>query len=301
MIRLDIAIYYAHEYGVIFVDDIPPAGENIPIPLNPVGYTMDKVSPKLMGETVLERMARIDKTPSVNKEDSREYWKISGIKGFKKFSVTFSNVLVSWDNEWIHIEQMKTPPKTGGYALDRSKPTIDLPIEIEPEALGETLLSVLRSLEPKEQNTGYETIETVGGNKLIFKTPGDDFEDYGDGHTDAYKVYCHSNSDETTSSFMIDSGYKGYDASSVREKWEQWYGEIDSFTYDQVDGKTIIRASTGETELISYLYHRGEETIELLTTIDKKVFAGQELVKVRKELEDMAKSVVILSKTEGKQ
>ena len=290
-----IAIYFSKEYGVIFVDHIPVVGKCVCTPVNPVGYPMNVVSDANIGKTVFQRMSKVAITPPIDKERPSDYWHISGIKGFKKFSMIFSSVRIYTKDSVIYIEQMKTPLKTGGYTLDRSKPIVNLPYNVAPEVLGATLLTILRNIEPKDSDSGREEIVTAAGNRMSYKIPGEEFDDCGDGHTDAYKVYQHLESDETMLAFMIDSGYKGYDASSIKEKWEQWYGILKDFSYEPVAGKIIIKAKNSEIELAAYLYQSGEETTELFTAVDKKAFKGRALTKIRKEFETVAQSVQFLS------
>ena len=144
----NVHLYYSREYGVIIVDNIPvrePKGAHTAV--NPEGYPNDTITPTVIGNIVLERMSRFANMPSAEKLNTKEYWSKSGIRSFKKFSFTYSNVKVFSDDCGIHIIRMKVPPQTGGYAIDRSKAPVNLPAAVSAEELGETLLSILRIME----------------------------------------------------------------------------------------------------------------------------------------------------------
>lgn len=145
-----VDLYYSHEYGIIIVDGIPvrePKGFCTSV--NPEGYPNDEITPSIIGCAVIDRMSKLANMPPADKLNTKEYWSKSGIRSFKKFSFTYSNVEVFSDDCGIHIIRHKVHPQYGGYAIDRSKPPIDLPADTSAEELGETILSVLRSLEPK--------------------------------------------------------------------------------------------------------------------------------------------------------
>lgn len=288
-----IEFYYAREYGIIVVDVIPLEGKPFPTPVNPMIYSNREMPYEALGTIAIERMTKAAHAQPISQEDTKDYWHISGIRSFKKFSLTFSNLVAFSDDAGIHIKCMKALPKTGGYDLDRSKSPIDLPLDVSPTVLGKILLSELRKMDADKKaiDTDRETIETIFGEQLSFLIPNDDFEDHGDEHTDAYKIYRHLRSNGTFLGFMIDSGYKGFDEESIREKWEQWYGTLISFNYERAVGKTIVTASTEKSEIESYLYRRGDEVIELLTVIDKTVFTARELKKVRDIYDTVAQSV----------
>ena len=111
-----VFLFYAEEYGIVLAESIPVAGQPIRTIMNPVNFTMDEISTGSFGRSVLDSLHRSANISPMEKDKSENYWHITGIKDYKRFSKVFGNIKVSLDDSGIRIEQMKTA-RVGGYAL----------------------------------------------------------------------------------------------------------------------------------------------------------------------------------------
>ncbi|MFV0394861.1 MAG: hypothetical protein ACK5LC_10775 [Coprobacillaceae bacterium] len=121
------------------------------------------------------------------------------------------------------------------------------------------------------ENEEIDTFNTVNGNTVSYIRPFDDLIDAGDGHTDAYQVYVHEDNDENNIAFLIDNSYGEVNEESIKNKWEQWYGELIEFTYNETNEsplKIMIKGKTNTTLIFSNLYQDGNTLMEVSAKLD---------------------------------
>ncbi|MFI3212222.1 MAG: hypothetical protein R3Y24_02675 [Eubacteriales bacterium] len=113
-------------------------------------------------------------------------------------------------------------------------------------------------------NDNILSFKTSHGNIVSYTALPDGFINMGDGHTDAYQIYEHEDSDKTYIGFFIDSGYDSFTEMSIKNKWQGWYRDLLDFKFEVINKERIkISAKTNDKIIKSYLIREKDRFIEV--------------------------------------
>ena len=278
-----VSIYFNKDFGYIIASYTINSLNNFPVVINPVKILNASVSPEELGAEIKDSLNISKEVGAILREkgDTYEFWKKTKYKNFGAFSKNFSTIKISEQNSDYSIEKMKLS-KNGGYAL-ANEPSIELGNNSSNNFIGTESMNILSNLPASNTSNNKKEIETIHGNRFVYKRPSDDFNDIGDGHTDAYQIFTLDNDDNTDIAFLIDSGYQSFEEKDVQAKWEQWYPSLNNFAYQKVNQKGldfIITANAQDMIVTSYFYKDGDSYLEVMTQITSNSGAKKEIEEV---------------------
>lgn len=290
MIKASVSIYKNNNYLIIHKTKMKFGGwlaqfENVSISLESENSEL--------GLIILNAIRKSEDNYIVNKEtDEVSFWKELGYKTFSKFVQNYSMVGVQkLDNVfrlmlWIKEGNHYTPSK-------ELKHTIDLSLDASPSEIG---LVVKELFTEKKFSKEFE-FKTIYESKLNYQNFDNyDYNDIGDGHTDAYQIYVHDTYDKNYIGFMIDNGYDSFASEDIQNKWKHYYGDLNTFEYKKISNAeyyTKVIATTNELEIQSYLFKDGEGILELIFEIDLLTTPKEEQDKIRHDFMSLVESTKI--------
>lgn len=248
---------------------------------------LKEISDVILGEKII---ATFDYPSNKFIPDKTDFWKEVGFKSFSSFSKKFKMIDISKNIDGYNISVWKNENK-GYFPSDKLSDNIQIPLTVKKEKLGH----IVRILLTKEHNIidAKHSIITVYNTLVDYQIPFE-VENLEDGHTDAYQIYIHDTYNKNYIGFMIDSGYDSFSLKDIRNKWDQYYGDLNTFEYQKTTNAeyyTKIIAITNELEIQSYLFKDGEGTLELIFEIDLLTTPKEEQDKIRSEFTSLVKSV----------
>lgn len=281
-----IAIYKANEFFIV-TDVKRPKGGWFTYAISE--SFEENISDAILGQECLSSLQVSENSPSVEK--GFEFWRTLGYKTYSTFSKKFESVdIVKLDDKFRVMLWIRD---RGGYIPSKDpNHTIDLPLDVSPIELAQAVKSLFAyvTAEPEEPLT----IETASDNLFTYSLPtGSEFEDLGDGHTDAYQIFSSTDYPNSTIAFMIDSGYAGFSETDMKEGFERHYGPLLEYAYKACRGKAYKFKVTGKTEtseIVSYLFPDGEDWMEVIYVIDQRI-PKRKISQLRKEFEAVVKSI----------
>lgn len=246
-----------------------------------------------LGIRVLSAMEKSEK--EIHGDDVN-YWELLGYKGFASFAKKHELVdIIKMDNIYKIRYSKKDKGGRGGYVPDATR-CLELPLEATAKEMEEAIIKVFDWVEEVEEEN--PCFETVNDSKVQYEFSQDStYIDMGDAHTDAYQVYAHEKYDKNYIGFMIDSGYDSYERDDIEDKWQQYYGVLQSYEYIENSGKEYyaqIIGRTDDVEIHSYLFRDGEDVMEVIFEIDLVKTPPDVQEKVRKDFISIVESVKIL-------
>ncbi len=140
--------------------------------------------------------------------------------------------------------------------------------------------------------------ETNFENKVTYLRPSDEFDDLGDGGTDAYQIYSYGENQDTTFAFLIEAemSFKELTEQEIKSTWERWYGKLDEFSLIKPKNSKGKLRSTGKnknTLVVSEFYEDGEVTMEVTYKIDRNNLEKETEYYLIKEFEKVMNSIRI--------
>lgn len=137
-------------------------------------------------------------------------------------------------------------------------------------------------------------LKTVNENTVIYTRPSDNFEDAGNGHTDAYQIYTYESNDKNYIAFLIDNGYSSFTESAIKQRWNQMYGKLIEFEFvSDIPKKIQVRGKTKSEMIISHIFQDGDGMLEVLYEIDLRNNSDKEKEGLEKEFEKVISSIKI--------
>lgn len=137
-------------------------------------------------------------------------------------------------------------------------------------------------------------LKTVNENTVIYTRPSDNFEDAGNGHTDAYQIYTYESNDKNYIAFLIDNGYSSFTESAIKQRWNQMYGKLIEFEFvSDMPKKIQVRGKTKSEMIISHIFQDGDGMLEVLYEIDLRNNSDKEKEGLEKEFEKVISSIKI--------
>ena len=282
MKKIQVAIYYNDEKGYIFF----PFGvlKNGPrIIINPAITENTDISSLEIGNKIIECLEVSQNAMPLEKSEFNKnlVLEISGIKSQTKFNKLYKYLLCEKkDNKFFLIDKKNNKE----FVFDKENII----------GLGNQVCKILsENLNPS--NSNVFALKTVNNN-LIYTRPSDNFEDAGDGHTDAYQIYTYNTNDKNYIAFLIDNGYSDFTESDIKQRWQQMYGTLIEFEFHSVSDlpeKILVRGKTKSEMIISHILKDGEGILEVLYEIDLMNTSEKEKEALEKEFEKVISSIKI--------
>ena len=290
-----VSIYYSQDLGYIIVSYATLKDSAANVVMNPVNVKEKTISEDELGIAIKEAMQKSCDSSPMELRECPEFWKIKGIKGFSAFSKKFRSINIEQnENCYELIEWLRD--KDGSYVPPKDFKTEQLPLSASVKELGMIVRQML-SGELKREDDSIFSFQTLNENTVTYTRPGDDFEDRGDGHTDAYQIFTHETHNKNYIAFLIDNNYSEISEDGVKFRWNQLYGELFEYQYEEINNKElkiVIKGKTKEVELKSYFYQDGEDLMEVLIEIDIVHTPKEFQQEIKMELEKVIGSINIV-------
>lgn len=291
-----ISIYYSENFGYIIASYTTLKGSVAKVVMNPVNVIEIGTSEEKLGFAIKEALGKSCESSPIDHNEVKDFkfWKIAGIKGFSVFSKKFQCIdLTQKESCYELIELIRE--NDGSFVEPTNNKPKQLPLTASEKQIGMTVKQMV-SDKDKRENDSIFSFRTLNENTITYTRPADDFEDMGDGHTDAYQIFNHEAYNKNYIAFLIDNKYSEISEEGIKSRWNLLYGELLDYQYEEINNKQlkiITRAISKEVELKSYFYQDGEDLLEVLTEIDI-VDTPKELQKeINKELEKVIDSIKI--------
>ena len=297
MIKGSISIYYNSEWGYIVVADTTLYDSVMRVTIPPIMTENNNATELCLGKMALEALERSRNAMPVMEEEIADFnfWQVSGIKGFSAFSKRFQCVEVEEQETVYHVEQL-IRERNGSYVWDESADGINLDLDCTEEQMGRVIYKMFHEeILSDAGRSDTVSFETVNHQTIQFVHPPDQFQDVGDGNTDAYQIYTYQDDEKTYIAFLIDNGYAQVNQQGVLKRWKQMYGNVQDFHFvKNTNGviKYVATAKTQETIIKSYFCKDGDGWLEILLEINNQ-FSIEHKTQIIEYMEEMIKTIKI--------
>lgn len=297
MIKGSISIYYNSEWGYIVVADTTLYDSVMRVTIPPIMTENNNATELCLGKMALEALERSRNAMPVMEEEIADFnfWQVSGIKGFSAFSKRFQCVEVEEQETVYHVEQL-IRERNGSYVWDESADGINLDLDCTEEQMGRVIYKMFHEeILSDAGRSDTVSFETVNHQTIQFVHPPDQFQDVGDGNTDAYQIYTYQDDEKTYIAFLIDNGYAQVNQQGILKRWKQIYGNVQDFHFvKNTEGviKYVATAKTQETIIKSYFCKDGDGWLEILLEINNQ-FSIEHKTQIIEYMEEMIKTIKI--------
>lgn len=281
MKKTQVAIYYNDEKGYLFF----PFGvlKNGPrIIINPAIKENKDISTLEIGNKIVQCLGVSKNALPLEKSEFNKnlVLEISGTKSQTEFNKLYKYLLCEEkDNKLLLIDKGDNKE----YVFENE----------DIVGLGNQVSEILSQNMNSSDNDSL-VLKTVNENNVIYTRPSDDFEDAGDGHTDAYQIYTYDSNDKNYIAFLIDNGYSDFTENAIKQRWNQMYGTLIDFKFISDMPKEIqVRGKTKSEMIISHIFQDGEGMLEVLYEIDLVNNSEKEKEGLEKEFEKVISSIRI--------
>lgn len=281
MKKTQVAIYYNDEKGYLFF----PFGvlKNGPrIIINPAIKENKDISSLEIGNKIVQCLGVSKNALPLEKSEFNKnlVLEISGTKSQTEFNKLYKYLLCEEkDNKLLLIDKGDNKE----YVFENE----------DIVGLGNQVSEILSQNMNSSDNDSL-VLKTVNENNVIYTRPSDDFEDAGDGHTDAYQIYTYDSNDKNYIAFLIDNGYSDFTENAIKQRWNQMYGTLIDFKFISDMPKEIqVRGKTKSEMIISHIFQDGEGMLEVLYEIDLVNNSEKEKEGLEKEFEKVISSIRI--------
>lgn len=290
-----VQLYYNEKKGFIIAAKTKIRETGMNTKINPVTVLDESISNEKVGKQIKEDLKKSRNALPIERIECENYkfWQITGIKGFSTFSKKFDCLNISEKDDMLEIIKLERG-SSGAYFYPKDKNSIILKSDVSDKELGNHIMNILLAGDDEKDNSMGE-FKTLNGNTVIYRKPTDFFS-VGDGHTDAYQMYLYEKDESTYFAFMIDSGYQKVDNIAIRNYWEEAYGILEEYEYEESDSdliKIMITAKTKDAYTKSYFLKEGEDLLEIFI----RIHAENELCQIsvfEQEIRDIIESVKII-------
>ena len=262
MRKIQVGIYYSEKKGyLVFPFGVLEKGPRVII--GPGIVKSITAFPAEIGRAVQECLFISKESSPISKNEFNKNLVLekSGFKSHSAFNKAYQYVVCIETEDKIKL----------GDNVDQFEISLK---DVDDESIGNRIVEIFAS---KEMDSGAESLpslsfETVNGNEVSYLKPSDQFEDEGDGHTDAYQIYTYIENRDIYLAFMIDSGYQSFEEENIREKWEKWYPLLNHFTYEEMEQNDLrlkVSATVEKNEIVSYFYKDNDGYLEVMTLMTR--------------------------------
>lgn len=290
-----IDIYYNSKFGYIIASDAKVKNSIIHTVIEPVIVAEPQITKFELTKYIEEAFIKSEFCELVDKSQVGNYkfWHITDVKSFSVFSKRFKALEIKKDGNIYEIIAM-VREKNGGYVPSKEEnDRIVLELSNDLEVLSEKIIELLNCISKNQKK--YESFITLGGNKVSYIISDDEYENLGDGKTDAYQIYKKKNDDDYIC-FLIDNGYIDFSEKEIKNKWERMYGKLNSFICKDINNNIIIKIIKGSTdfsEYISYIFLDGIQTFELLIKVNLLNYSHEIIEEKKQDYERFINSLKI--------
>ncbi len=288
-----VSINYNDEFGYIFAPYARISNSVAKKSFDYVKVGISEVSNEFVGNMIFELLEKSRNAEPIEPKniDENELNRVGEVKSVKQFSRKFQDINVDENEEFLIITKYLAEVG-GGCTTSGNNDVKEVPKTISNEELGKIIAELFSYKEEIEYPIEAE-FETLSNVVISYSIPSDEFDDIGDGGTDAYQIYeCGKN----IFAFIIDSGYTDFTKETIEERWNQMYSGLTEFTYNEVvenNLRIVIKGRTVEKEIVSYIFDTGEDMLEVIYEVDLKDVLAENQEEVRKEFERVVKSIKI--------
>ena len=289
-----MTLYYNSNFGYILAPETTIKGSIIHTTLNPVMVEKADISIEILGNKIFESLKMSRESEPVNRSDIKDFkfWQVSGVKGFSAFSKKFKCIDITEKNDKLGITKL-IRDKDGSYSYPSKDLSVELQTDISNEELGKKILELFMEDENKI-NYEYMSFMSLNEKQINYIRPSDNFEDAGDGHTDAYQIYTYDCNDKNYLAFLIDNGYSDFTENAIKQRWQQMYGTLIEFEFQFVSNmpeRIKVKGKTKSEMIVSHIYQDGEGMLEVVYEIDLTNTIEKEMIE--KEFEKVIASIKI--------
>ena len=284
-----VTIYFNKDLGYIFGAHSKQEGTNAPVIVPPVLRVEKGCTDQRIIESITAALEISKKTPLYT-GDLYEFWTEFGSKTFKAFSQKFTSVKIFLRGDVCRVQGLKLATKTGGYVADK-----EAVFECPVTELHAHLSEIKRLLSVEEVLPSAAQFLTLSGAKVTYTSLSDEYNDLGDGHTDAYQIFADTHNKNNVLSFMIDSGYASFSKADIKSAFTKYYGELLEFRFEEFTDRIYlykISAKTSNRMIVSYLFEEQDALLEVLYQIELNV-SHEEFSRVQRDFEQLVSSIRI--------
>lgn len=249
MKKTQVAIYYNDEKGYLFF----PFGvlKNGPrIIINPAIKENKDISTLEIGDKIVQCLEVSKNALPLEKSEFNKNLalEISGTKSQTKFNNLYKYLLCEEKDHKLFLIDKEEKKE---YVFEKE----------DIIGLGNQVSKIL-SQGMNSNDSDSLVLKTVNENTVIYTRPSFDFEDAGNGHTDAYQIYTYNSNDKNYIAFLIDNGYTGFTESAIKQRWNQMYGKLIEFEFvSDMPKKIQVRGKTKSEMIISHIFQDGDGVV----------------------------------------
>jgi hypothetical protein len=248
------------------------------------------ISYRVLGKEVLEAVDISSRSLAISMKDI--VWvegKPTGIKSPRTFSKKYRNIYIKINNSYKIAEAKRN--HNGDYIMTKDDPVITLALSPSEEELGRAIMECLELSKEKEPND-LRSFTLNNGEILKYQAPSDNFEDIGDGHTDAYQIFTWGGGKDSYIGFLF-ARYNHMNNRGIEEVWKDYYKIKGSVRFRKTEEKLFLYEASYEDEeqsIKSSLFLEGNEWRECLMRIDKMNCTKAEGAAIKSEYSRIVKS-----------
>jgi hypothetical protein len=278
-----IEIYYNANLGFLIVPNALKGAVGISVSIEPVIVLDSRVSCEEIG---IKLIAAFDISEKAGYIDNPKPWretvgKAGGIKSFSKFSKIYRCVFAGRTETGYTFSEWMRDPESGGYIPSNEFIEYKLPLNADSDELGKTLLQCLNAKRELPVSDRRE-FATLDERVIEYKAPPDEYENIGDGNTDAYQIFEHENGNACFG-FFFATKYDSMDGQGVKSLWTSYYGKLTDFEFDKENHALFqytAGAKTSKSLIRSYFFLDDDCWSEFLLKIDTNGLAPERIDKI---------------------
>lgn len=296
-----VSVFYYKEFGYIVGSSTEFIGSGIPTLVNPV-ITIEKGKEEgVLGSTVLKAFEISKNALPVKRDDKNgyHYWHVSKIKSFGAFCKKFNCIKIIRDKEGYTFLKLQLADDGRGYIFAKEYSPLKMSLSLDIAEMERIVKNMLaNSVNNLPEGIESASFTTVNDNVIEYTKPSDDFEDAGDGHTDAYQIYTYADNNDNYIAFLIDNPYSEIGSETIRSCWARWYGKMKEFTYQETDDSYLSYKIYGETDKLqirAYLYRDGDSFMEIKTLLNILSTSPEQQKQINEEFKSIVSSIKSMS------
>ncbi len=292
-----ISVYFSEDFGYILASYTTLKGSVAKVVMNPVDVKENGISEVEIGIAIKKAVQKSCEASPIERNEIKDFkfWQITGVKSFAAFSKKHQCVKIKQKESYYELIACHRE-KDGSYVEPKNCKPEQIHLTASEKQLGLTVKHML-SCNAKREDYSIFSFQTLNENTVSYSRPADDFQDMGDGHTDAYQIFTHEEHNKNYIAFLIDNKYSEISEEGVKSRWKQLYGELSEYQYEEINNKQLkimVRAKTKEVKLNSYFYQDGEDLLEVLAEIDIVDTPKELQSEINIELENVIDSIKIM-------
>lgn len=142
-----------------------------------------------------------------------------------------------------------------------------------------------------------KTFETVQGSLVTCRRPSEAFRDGGDGHSGAYRIFCHEEYPGCRMALLTSDRYRGdfcqCGSADVRSAWQARYGQLLYFNFFRKPTCVEAKGRTAEKIMAACIFPDGGGTMEVMLEIDLRGTPEEVQKEIYSEFEALVDSILI--------